>query len=184
MRKDMNFFSQFEGRRKGQSGSDIYVYLCAGIVLVLMIGTALYNSISIWAINSKIEHYENELNKPEVLADILESDKVNVKIDSLTKYDKDLSIIIDEVGSRDAVTPELMTKLYSANVEGLKFGNMNINSKEITFVATATNKVEIAEFQQNLSKIDQVQSVHISSIAGVEADYLTFDVKCVLKEVE
>ena len=184
MKKDMNFFSQFSGKRKGQDGSEIYVYLLGGIVLMGIIVISLYYSISIVFTNKSITDYETKLNDPEVVAKIAESDKVNVKIDALTRYDKDLSIIVYEVEGRDAVTTALIEKIAKAQspAVGVKIAQLTINSKEVNMSAAAPDRVAIAEFQHNLSNIDQVQSVYIGSIAG--EGQLTFDVKCVLKDVD
>lgn len=184
MKKDMNFFSQFSGRRKRQDGSDIYIYLLGGIVLAAIIVTSLYYSIAIFFTNKSISDYETKLNDPEVVAKIAESEKVNDKIDALTRYDNDLGIIIYEVEGRDAVTTALIEKIAKAQspAVGVKISQLTISSKEVNMSAAAPDRVAIAEFQHNLSNIDQVQSVYIGSIAG--EDQFTFDVKCVLKDVD
>ena len=182
MRKDMNFFSQFSRKKRGQESSDIYVYLLVGIVLTTIIVTLLYNSIAIFIENKSIADYNTKLNDPEIVAKITESNKVNDKINALTKYDKELGIIINEVGSRDAVTSDLIAKIYKGRPDVVKIESLNISSTEVTMTANSTNKVAIAEFENYLGKLDRVQSVHIGSIAGI--DKFTFDVKCVLKDVE
>ena len=40
----------------------------------------------------------------------------------------------------------------------------------------------IAEFEQNLTKLDSVESAFVKNIAGEQE--FTFDLKCILKDVE
>lgn len=180
MKKDMNFFSQFAGKRKGQSGSDLYVYLLGGVVAAAIILSLIVYSVLIFVTNKSIDNYQAELDKPETVEKINESNKVNEKIDALTKYDKELTIISAEVGSRNAVTSKLVEDILKGRPEDVKIGTWEINSKEVSITATADKTVSIAEFESYLSKLNEVQSVHVANITG--KDKLTFDIKCVLKK--
>jgi hypothetical protein len=180
MKKDMNFFSQFAGKRKGQSGSDLYVYLLGGVVAGAIILSLIVYSVLIFVTNKSIDNYQAELDKPETVEKINESNKVNEKIDALTRYDKELNIIISEVGSRNAVTTKLIEDLFNGRPDDIRVGSIEVNSKEVKMGCEATKKVSIAEFQSYLGKLSQVQSVYIGNIAGT--DKFTFDIKCVLKK--
>jgi len=182
MRKDMNFFSQFEGKRNGKSSSDIYVYLACGIVSAIIIGTVLWNSILIFITNRSIKDYEAKLNTTEVQDKIQESDKANSQIDSLTKYDSVISIIYNGVETHNVVTTKLLNQISSTLPTEVYLIKVDINNNEINLQGKSKNKVAIAEFEQNLTKLDSVESAFVKNIAGEQE--FTFDLKCILKDVE
>jgi len=100
----------------------------------------------------------------------------------LIKYDDEITKIIDALNSREIVTTNLLDKLSSTLPTEVTFNSINITNTEITIQAVSTSRVAIGEVEHNLKKLDIMQDVYIGGISGVE-NY-TFDIKCVLKDVE
>ena len=62
------------------------------------------------------------------------------------------------------------------------FNSINITNTEISIQAVSTSRVAVGEIEHNLKKLDNIQDVYIGGISGDEI--YTFDIKCVLKDVE
>jgi type IV pilus assembly protein PilN len=62
------------------------------------------------------------------------------------------------------------------------FNSINITNTEISIQAVSTSRVAVGEIEHNLKRLDNIQDVYIGGISGDEI--YTFDIKCVLKDVE
>lgn len=182
MIKDMNFFSPYQGQKKEQKNKNIYVYSLVGFLSVFIVGSLAWNSTNIILLNSKIKDYNEKLEKEDVKADITRWDEISKKDDILNRYDKELSKIVDGLKTREVVTTELLDKLSSTLPTEVTFNSINITNTEISIQAVSTSRIAIGEIEHNLKKIDSIQDVYIGGISGDE-NY-TFDIKCVLKDVE
>ena len=182
MSKDMNFFSQFKGKKKGNNGLNIYVYLVCGIVSAFIVITLVWNLVSVFLTNSEIKDYQAKLDAPEVQEKLQESDKVNQQIDSLTKYDTTITAINNAVQTHDVVTTKLLNQISSTRPSDVYLIKVDISNTNINIQGKSKNRVAIAEFEHYISKLDVVAAAYIGSIAGEQE--LTFDLKCVLKDVE
>lgn len=182
MRKDINFFSPYQGKKKDEKNQNMYVYSLLGLLVTIVVGTLLWNSISLVLVDKKIEEYEVKLSAPEMQEKIKESDEVNSKLDALDSYSKELDIISEAVHSRDVVTTNVLDKLSSTLPSEVTFNSINITNTEISIQAESTNRNAIGEIEYNLKHLDNIQDVYIGGISGVEK--YTFDIKCILKDVE
>ena len=182
MRKDMNFFSQFGGRKKAKSSLDIYAYLIGGIILAAIIISLAVNLITLFLTSRSINDFQAKLDAPEVQEKLKESDTVNQQIDALTKYDTTITTINDAVQTHNVVTTKLLNQIASTRPSEVYLIKVDITNNDITIQGKSKNRVAIAEFEHNLSKLDNVGGAYIGSIAGEQE--LTFDLKCVLKDVE
>ncbi|MBU3137902.1 PilN domain-containing protein [Clostridium gasigenes] len=182
MRRDINFFSQYQGKKKEKKNQDIYIYSLLGFLGVLIIGTLLWNSTSLLLTNKKIKEYQAKLEEPEIQEKITESDEVNSKLSILKNYDKELVTISKSLYSREIVTTNILDKLSSTLPSEVTFNSVNITNTDITIQAESTKRTAIGEIEYNLKQLDNVQDVYIGGISGEEK--YTFDIKCVLKDVE
>lgn len=182
MVRDMNFFSPYQGKRKEQKNKNIYVYSLAGFLSVAIVGTLAWNTTNILLLNSKIKKYNKELEQEDVVEKIAKWDDMSRKSNVLTKYDAEISKIIGALDTREVVTTNLLDKLSSTLPTEVTFNSINITNTEITIQAISTSRVAIGEIEHNLKKLNIMQDVYIGGISGDE-NY-TFDIKCVLKDVE
>lgn len=182
MRADINFFTPYQGQRKEERNNNIYIYSLLGFLSIVIVGTLIYNSVNITLVNKKIADYQEQLNAPEIQEKIKESDIINKKISILGQYDKDLQQVLKSVNSRDVVSTNLLNMLSGTLPSEVSFNSINITKTDITIQAVSTSRTAIGEIQHNLKELNNIQDVYIGSISGDEE--FTFDIKCVLKDVE
>ena len=75
----------------------------------------------------------------------------------------------------------ILDKLSSSLPSQVTFNSINISNKEINIQAVSTSRVAIGEVEHNLKALNNVQDVYIGGISGDEI--FTFDIKCLLKDV-
>ncbi|GAB6169132.1 hypothetical protein JCM1393_15920 [Clostridium carnis] len=182
MRRDMNFFSHYQGQKKEQKNKNMYIYSLLGFLGVLIVGTLLWNSIRLFLVGKKITDYEAKLSAPDIQEKIKESDDINGKTTILEQYNKGLTSISKAVESRDIVKTRLLDKISSTLPSEVTFSSINITNTEISIQAVSTKRSAIGEIEYNLKQLDNIQDVYIGGISGDEK--YTFDIKCVLKDVE
>ena len=182
MNRDMNFFSQFEGKKKEIKNKNIYIYSLITIISTFIIGTLAWNSIGIFLAKKDIKKYEVEIAKEEVKEKVLVWEDLVKKEDLLKSYNNELNIIIGNLESRAVITTKLLDKVSSTIPTEVTISAISITNKEISIQAISTDRKAIGEIENNLKNLDNIQSVYVGGIAGTE-EY-TFDIKCVLKDVE
>lgn len=182
MRRDINFFTPYQGKKKDKENQSRYIYSLLGFLGVLVVGTLVWNTTNLYLINKSIDEYKIELEAPEMQGKIKESDEVNGKINILNSYDKELLAIAKSVDSREVVTTNLLDMISSTLPSEVTFNSINITNTEITIQAESINRTSIGEIERNLKQLNNVQDVYIGGIAGDEK--YTFDIKCVLKDGE
>lgn len=182
MVRDMNFFAPYQGKRKEEKNKNIYVYSLAGFLSVAIVGTLAWNTTNILLLNSKIKKLNEELEQDHIKEKIVKWEDISKKSDILTRYDSEITKIIGALDTREVVTTNLLDKLSSTLPTEVTFNSINITNTEITIQAISTSRVAIGEIEHNLKKLDIMQDVYIGAISGDE-NY-TFDIKCVLKDVE
>ncbi|MFU7515741.1 PilN domain-containing protein [Clostridium sp. HCS.1] len=182
MIRDMNFFAAYQGQKKEQKNKNIYVYSLVGFLSVFIVGTLAWNSTNIFLLDNKIKDYNEKLEKEDIKVKIEKWDEISKKDDILKRYDKELSNIVDGLKTREVVTTGLLDKLSSTLPTEVTFNSISITNTDISIQAVSTSRVAIGEIEHNLKKLNNIQDVYICGISGDE-NY-TFDIKCVLKDVE
>jgi type IV pilus assembly protein PilN len=182
MVKDMNFFTPYQGQKKEQKNKNIYVYSLTGFLAVVILGTLAWNSTSLFLLNRKIKSYNEKLEQEDIKEKITKWDDISRKSDILKRYDIELSKIVGALKTREVVTTNLLDKLSSSLPTEVTFNSINITNTEISIQAVSTSRVAIGEIEHNLKKLNNIQDVYIGGISG-DGQY-TFDIKCVLKDVE
>lgn len=178
---DMNFFAPYVGEKKEKQNKNLYIYSVGAFLAVFILGSLVWNTTSIILLDKKIEYYNNELNKPDIIEKIAKYDDLNNKQNTLTSYDKSITNIILSLKTREVVTTNLLDKLSASIPSDITFKNVTINNSEISIQAISTTREAIAEVQHNLRELNNIQDVYISGISGEEV--FNFNIKCLLKEV-
>lgn len=182
MVQDINFFSPYTGKKKEAFNKNIYIYSLVGTMATAIVGTFIWNSVSISMVNKEIANFEAELSRPEIAEKIAESEVVNKKLDILNRYENGLNEIYKAVESREVVSTGLLNMISSTLPTEVSFNSINITNTDIAIQAVSDNRTAIAEVQYNLKQLPNVQDVYIGAITGEEK--FNFDIKCVLKDVE
>lgn len=182
MRMDINFFAPYQGKKKEQKNKIIYVYSSVGFLTVVILGTLIWNTVSISMLSSQINKFESNLKKAEIQEKLNEVKDITRKTDALTSYDKSLTEAVTALETREVVSTKILNMLSSTLPSEVSFNSININNTEVAIQAVSSSRTAIAELQYNLKQLDNVQDAYIGAISGEEL--YTFDVKCVLKDVE
>lgn len=182
MRRDINFFSPYQGKKKERKNQNIYTYSLLGFVAVFIGGTLALNTFNLLKVEKSIEGYQVKLNDPAIQEKVQEANKVSAELDILSRYEKDLTSIYKGVESRDVVSNEILNMISSTLPTEVSFNSLNVTNTEITMQATSSNRTAIAEVQYNLKQLNNIQEVYIGAISG-DTKY-TFDIRCTLKDGE
>lgn len=184
--KDINFFKPYLGKNKEKINSKRYVYGAMIIIGFLIIVSFGVNTARIFLLDKSIESYNEKLSDPEIQTQLKEADNINKQIDILDKYDEALTDIATSVKGRDNVSDELLKDISSTLPSEVSFKNLDVAENTIAIKGTSTNREAVAELKHNLSELPIMADVYVNSIdtqSAVEGEY-SFDIKCVLKDVE
>ena len=179
---DMNFFAPYQGQKKEEKNQNIYIYSIISFLVVIILGTLIWNTTNIILLNKKIEKYTEELNSPEIVEKIAKWEDIYNKTNILDEYNKGLNSIISSLKTREVVKVELLNKLSSSLPSEVTFNSINVTNTEVSIQAVSTSREAIGEVQHNLKNIDNIGDVYISGISGDKT--YNFDIKCSLKDVE
>jgi type IV pilus assembly protein PilN len=184
--KDINFFEPYLGKNKEKINSKKYIYGAAAIVGILILGSLIFNSTRIYLLNKSITSYKDKLADSEIQTQLKEAESVNKQIDVLKQYDTALTDVAVSVKKRDNVSETLLKDISSTVPSQVSFKNLDIVENTISIKGTSTGRTAVAEFKHNLNELPIMESVYVNSIdaqSSVEGEY-SFDIKCVLKDVE
>lgn len=179
---DMNFFAPYQGQKKEEKNQNIYIYSIISFLVIVILGSLIWNTTNIILLNKKIDKYTEELNAPEIMEKIAKWEDIYNKTNILNEYNEGLNSIISSLKTREVVKVELLNKLSSSLPSEVTFNSINITNNEISIQAVSTNREAIGEVQHNLKNIDNIGDIYISGISGDKT--YNFDIKCSLKDVE
>ena len=182
MRRDINFFSSYQGKKKEKKNKNIYIASLLGFLAIFIVGTLTWNTFNILKTEKQIKEYQAQLEDPAIKEKVAEAEEVSAELDILSRYDKEITNVYKSVTTRDIVSNEILNMVSSTLPTEVSFNSLNVTNTEITMQATSTNRTAIAEVQYNLKQLRNIQEVYIGSIAGDEK--YTFDIRCTLKDGE
>lgn len=184
--RDVNFFSHYIGRKKQAKNSKTYIYGAVTLALSVIAVTFGINTAKLLMLERSIQGYNDKLTASETKTKFMEAENINKQMDILKQYDTSLSEISKATRYRDNVSEKMLNDINSTFPSQISLKNLDVVENTIIMKGTSTDRVGVAELQHNLSKLSEVTVVYVSSINtqnAVEGEY-SFDIKCVLKEVE
>lgn len=186
--RDFNFFSPYLGKKKEIKNKNLYFGIVGGILVLIIAGTFVFNSINILLLKRDIKDLNADLSKPETVQKLKQSEDLNKKQEIMNKYFEGINVIFNSINDNNAVSSDKLTSLASTLPSGTSFKNMSIDGQTVSIQGTAKNRVSIGEFQHNLKQLNWISNVQVSSITGGEdgtskGDY-SFVLKCSLKDVD
>lgn len=184
--KDLNFFEPYQGKKKEKTNAKIYIYGAMGIVGLLIVVTLTINTVRIIMLNRSIEDYNKKLSDSQIQQELKEAEDINKQITTLKQYDSALTDVAVSVKERDNVSDTLLNDISSTVPSEVSFKNLDIVNNTVSIKGVSTNRTAVAELKHNLSELSNMQDVYVNSIdnsSAVEGEY-SFDIKCVLKDVE
>ena len=176
MKRDINFFSTYQLKNQDKKSQNLYGYLFGGAVGLFVLGTLTFNQAQVYQLNKKIDELNDELASPGIVEKIAESDRVYQVLESLNQYDQEVTIVVNNINSRDFVTTTLLNQISSTIPSDVTFSSLSINDTTITMQANSESRTAIAEVQHNLKQLPFIADVYIGSISA-EAPY-SFSLSC------
>lgn len=183
---DINFFKPYLGKNKEKMNLKIYIYGAATVVVILILGSLIANTTRIYLLDKSINSYKDKLEDSKIQVQLKEAENVNRQIDVLKQYDTALTDVAISVKKRDNVSDSLLNDISSTLPSQVSFKNLDIVENTIAIKGTSTGRTAVAELKHNLSELPIMEDVYVNSIdaqSAVEGEY-SFDIKCVLKDVE
>jgi type IV pilus assembly protein PilN len=184
--RDLNFFKPYLGKKKEKINSNIYIYGSAAIVGILIIGSLLFNTTRMYLLDKSINDYKSKLAASEIQEKLKEAENVNKETSTLKQYDTSLNGIAVSIKKRDNVSDSLLKDISSTLPSKVSFKSLDIVENTIAIKGTSTGRTPIAELEHNLNELPIIENVYVNSIdaqGSTEGEY-SFDIKCVLKDVE
>ena len=184
--KDINFFEPYLGRNKEKINSKLYIYGAMGIVGFLIVITLIVNTVRIYILGKSINDYSNKLNDSEIQSQLKDAEDINKQISILKEYNSALDDVAVSVKQRDNVSDTLLNSISSTVPSEVSFKKIDITENTVSIKGVSTNRIAVAELKHNLSELPNIKDVYVNSIDNsnsVENEY-SFDIKCVLKDVE
>lgn len=184
--KDLNFFSIYQGSIKEKKDEKIYIYIIAGIVAIAIFTSLTFNIVKLVNVNNKIKYYVAELSKTEIQNDLKEAEIINDKQSILNEYEGSLSNVIKSIKGTDLIDDELLIDISGAVPKDISFTEWKMDNFELIIKGTTHTRSAVAEFEHNLKNLPQFKLVHVDKIKTGETvgDDFTFEMTCILKEVE
>ena len=186
MNRDINFFTPYQEKRKESKDLHTYVYGITTILIFAIVVSFAVNFFRIYKLEKDIKYYTNEMNDSKFSLQLKHGENINNQIDILTDYDDRITDISKSIQKRDLVSDTLLNNISSTIPSEIHLKSIVINSGNISLQGISTNRTAVAELKYNLSNLEELDSVYVNSInntGAVEGEY-SFDIKCVLKDVD
>lgn len=183
--RDLNFFGVYESKKKQRINTNIYIYGVVALVGFIIISSFAFNMVKLLILEGQTEKINKKLNTTEIQAEIKDANNINSQIDVLNKYNNALTDISKNVNERNNVSDEILNDINKDAPSSIAFKNIDIENNVVKIRGTASDWASVAQYIHTLGELPRMQDVTINSIdqsGAVEGEY-SFDVKCVLKEV-
>lgn len=182
---DLNFFAPYKIEKKKSINTDIYIYglvVLAGLIIIFSFG---FNTIKLIILGKQTKNINEKLNASEIQLQLKEANNINSQINVLSKYNNSLIDIAKKVNERNNVSDEILNDISDNVPSSVAFKSIDVENNVLKISGTAGDWVSVAEYAHTLSELPIMQNVAVNSInqsGAVEGEY-SFDIKCVLKEV-
>lgn len=184
--RDFNFFAPYQGQKKQTVNKKIYIYSIGVILLLIVVGTLIWNSVRIHMLNSSITKYNKEINSSQVQEKVKIAEDINRKITILNKYDAGLTELADGMESNNNIKSEFLNDLNLTLPQDVSLKSASIDGSSINIQGASKSRTAIGEFQHNIKALDKIEDAQIGSISsdGTNGAEYSFDLKCTLKDVD
>ncbi|OPJ56335.1 PilN domain-containing protein [Alkalithermobacter paradoxus] len=162
---DFNFFSPYIKPKKESRKKSIYINL--SIIVLIMCISILYGYLYMTEIKliDKIHRAEKHIQEKEQLYQEMRVEEKKDRLQFLNDYYDIILRVNENIEKLDIVNTDLMENISSSIPKDIVLESLNIDENGISIQGNAMVRTSIAELEYNLKKIDQINYVHIISIA-------------------
>lgn len=185
--KEINFFKPYLGKKKEKRNLKIYVYGASIVVGILIIGSFIFNITRMFLLDRSIADYKSKLAATDIKEKLQDAENVNKEISLFKQYDTSLSNIAVSVEKRDNVSDTLLKDISSTLPSEVSLKSLDIAENNVAVKGVSSDRTSIAELEHNLGELSIMKDVYVNSIdtqSSAEGGEYSFDIKCVLKDVE
>lgn len=183
--RDLNFFLPFTESKKQTEQNNIIVFVIFGILTLFIVGTSSWFGINDVLTNNKIKALNAKINDSALQAKYKQAEVTTKKYDLLNTYNQNLTVISNDMTSKEVASSDLLKKLFSTLPQNVFISSIAVSQGSVQLQASSSTRTGIAEFERNLKALDIVSDVDINGINGDGTKgQISFSVKCTLKGVD
>jgi len=168
---DLNFFEPYIEKREFKFNKMVVLYTLLALSIFGVAVLGAFNQFNIIRLQNQAE------SKREVAEDSKKVKKYNeIKEleNQMTVFKGEVDRIADmdkSIAKTDIIREELISEIKSKMPADLFLTNFSADGRNIEITGVAKDRYSIAEFSKSLKSIKDVESVFVSSIDNVEADF-------------
>lgn len=168
---DINFFEPYVDNKKSRSGLQKGIFIGVLVVVTLIFGYALFNTVMIPRIRSEIERMSSELDADQIEEKKRKIAQMQETLGELMKQEETVEHIEKELRKRDNLGGYLVETVTNSMPGNVFLKSININQSTIGISSTARTKEDIAQLESNLRQVSYFEDAFIPSITSDENFY-------------
>lgn len=180
--REINFFQTINETKKSSHQKWLVMALIPTSLIALLLIAFGFIRMNASKITADTESKKAYLNSAEVVKAKAEYEETKNKLDIINKYNASLDSINGSLAALDTIKAALMDKLEAALPKDTVFKSIAISNGSIKVTGECSSRITAAELLHNMSGIDVLENVKISSITKQQgADKQTFNLDANLK---
>jgi len=168
--RDYNFFSSTLGARNVSRKKYLFAAAFIGLYLAAVFCIYYYLGIKAGEIKAEIGRLDEYLASEDITAGLSAVDEKSRAVEELNLYNQAIDGIISELGMQSAIDSEYIQTITSTLPEGLYFSSISMANSQLNIRGTASTRLKITEFLNNMEALGIFEDVHISTIESTAED--------------
>ncbi|RKW34203.1 MAG: pilus assembly protein PilN [Lachnospiraceae bacterium] len=168
---ELNFFNPFlvSKREKktggsGGGGGSIVPVLITALVIIALVGYAVYSMASIQLAEKNIVDLEQQLNDPTFVKQLKEAEEKEAEIANIQAERAFLEKVDIGIKDIDTVTTKLLSLIAKNVTNDLFLTDIDVKLNEITLTGKSKSKLSIAQFEYNIRSSELFDNIYVDSI--------------------
>lgn len=162
--RDYNFFEHFFQKKKKANTRKAYIGILTFIIIGGMGAVFLINILRIKNLENQIYDSKKILSSEEISIVYEKKSKGEQKLEILNTYYAYIDSLNKAILRTDYIKSDLIKTISKVVPGSVSFKSINISDRLIAMEGTSSTRVNIAEVQHNLNKLEIFDDVHVSSI--------------------
>lgn len=179
---DLNFFESYHKKKEKKSNKDFIQFM---IAILFVIGIVVYTFLNIFTINKLTLETESLKQQIEIKRSNEKTNELQEKEKEIKEFEekfKKLKQVDDFMDSNDIMNKHLLDEITTRVPETVFLNSISFNSNLVSIEGISRDKNSISNFEDGLSKIDEIEDVFILSVF-YNNDCYNFNINIKLKEV-
>lgn len=180
--REMNFFKPYSSKHRiGISGNDAVKYGVGGILALTVLFYGI-TALDIFLTNRDTDQINARMSQPEFVKKLKHYNEVQRKLQSLNQYDNIVTPLNKGIEEAFMINSDYMAQLNSVFPQHTFLQTSSLQDGSFELQGISANRIEIAEYEHNLNKLDIFKSVYVTNInQNASGSGYMFTVKCIVK---